>query len=232
MSKKLVAVLIGWLILAFFMSSSVWAAANKDKAPVSKKNKPVALQTAGKLNLKDPTTNKELKKLAGINWITAQEQIEANEKALRTEMETKSVYDAASSAGVMGGFPDFIPGVTAETASANYDTAGDSYYDLNANHRNPRQIAIVPGSRNVGVAWAESPTASLAVRNVFGALWVNANKATGFFIGDVPMSSESPPGVGRGGFCGVTYLPKTGKLVVYGHHAQSPRGLYGSVEKD
>jgi hypothetical protein len=226
--NRFLTVLIAVLILALG-APMVWGAATKDGKPVKKASPSPApaQETNYREKLNDFQFVKELKKQAGINWISLEESRAALEKAKQMESETKSVYDAA--AGALSSEPFFEAGVTAETASVNFDTGGSSYYDINANARQPRQIAIVPGSRNVAVNYAKSPTNTLAARNMFGSLWVNASKAGGNTLFDTP---QNPDLAGRGGFGGVTYLPKSGKLVLYSHHANDPRGTFFTYEGD
>jgi hypothetical protein len=178
-------------------------------------------------SLDNPEFIKQLKNAAGITWRTVDERKVFIDQAKRAESEFKSVYESASSLAFES--PFFAPGVLAETAVANFDTGGTSYYDINSNDRNPRQIAIVPGSRNVAIAWAKSPTSNIAAtRNMLGTLWIGASKAGGDVLPNIAMSSSLK---GRGGFGGAGYLPKSGKLFLFSHHAQDPQGTWFAVEK-
>src|SRR4030067_3219860 len=156
MSKKLVACLIGWLILAFFLTSSVWAAANKDKKPVAKKEFQAPSPTSVA-----PSSGKYmeemLKKQLSPRMVTNEEYIRMMTEAKSAESRySGSVYDAV--AGVISESPFFSPGVLTETAPENYDTAGFTCYGINANHRHQRQIAICKTNTNVGMAWTYSNT--------------------------------------------------------------------------
>jgi hypothetical protein len=121
---------------------------------------------------------------------------------------------------------NFKAGISDEVSPYNYDTAGLSYYDLQANQRNVRQIVFVPTNRNVAVAWAKSPTADLAIRNVVAALWCYPTHID-CFLTDIPMNGDL---VGRSGYPGFTYLPKSSRVVLYGHHAETPSGTYFAPE--
>ena len=218
MSKKFVASLMGWLIVSFFIMSSVWAAANKDKTPIKKESK---AQTAWSVPKKIQVTKAQLRP----GWITLEEHDQTREKLMRSELETKSVYQAVT--GVMEDVPFFQSGVLGiEPAPENFYVAGTSYYDINANDRNPRQIAIPKTNRNVAIAWAKSSSANLVPRNWFASLWIGASDSIQYVITEQAVTNV----VGRGGFGGVTYLPRSGRMVIYSHHAETPRGTFLAIE--
>ncbi len=216
MSKKLVASLIGWLILAFMMTSSVWAAANKDKTPVRKEiQAPLTAQSMLEMI--------KQKHMAG-QFLSYEEKLRALDAAHRAEAPT-SVYDAVS--GVISESPFFAPIGLSPSSANDYDSTGPTWYGINSNHRNPRQIAFVPSNRNVGLGYAHSPTSAILARNFKGSLWKNSSKTGGNFLPDILMNQDA---AGRSGFGGFTYLPKTGRLVIYGHHANAPRGTFFGAE--
>jgi hypothetical protein len=131
-----------WLLVAvLFTVPTVWGKAVKD----GKAAAPSPAPTMQVQSLDNPEFIKQLKKAAGITWRTVDERKVLIDQAKKAESAINSVYEAASSLAFES--PFFAPGVLAETAVANFDTGGTSFYDLNANDRNPRQIAIVPGSR-------------------------------------------------------------------------------------
>src|SRR5574341_1507289 len=224
MYKRAVVSFLGWLIITLFIVSSAWAAASKD----GKKSAPKMMLPQATLSGTGSTGTIDLQKFreanSGLKYITYEQRMEGVRKA-RSSERASSVYDAAT--GIISESPFFTPGVLTETAPENYDTAGFSYYDYNANDRNPRTIAITRTNNNVGVAWTKIATTANGPRTVFCALWKGASKTGGNFLTDIAMSADL---TGRGGFCGVTYTPKTGKLVFYAHHAEAPEGLWYSAE--
>src|SRR3990172_3119737 len=196
-----------------------WAATNKDKTPVKKESK---AQTAWSVPKKIQVTKAQLRP----GWITLEEHDRTREKLMRSELETKSVYQAVT--GVMEDVPFFQSGVLGiEPAPENFDVAGTSYYDINAIDRNPRQIAIPKTNRNVAIAWAKSSSADLVPRNWFASLWIGASDSIQYVISEQQVT---PGGTGRGGFGGVTYLPRSGKMVIYSHHDETPRGTFLAIE--
>src|SRR5574341_1289833 len=224
MSKKLVASLIGWLILVLFLTSSVWAAANKDKKPVANKQfqAPSATSVAPSSGKSMEATIKE-KFFAG-QMLSLEEKVRAMGNAKSSESrDASSVYEAVT--GVISESPFFSPGVLTETAPENYDTAGNTYYGINSNHRNQRQIAIPKTNTNVGMAWTKSNEIAITNRNVMGTLWKNSSKVGGNFLTNIPLNGDLG---GRTGFAGMTYLPKSGRLVIYGHHAGTNAGRRGT----
>ncbi|OGC95465.1 MAG: hypothetical protein A2W25_11140 [candidate division Zixibacteria bacterium RBG_16_53_22] len=216
MSKKLVAGLIGWLILSLILMSSVWAAVNKDKAPATN-------DKSAQLSKSVIPTKTQLLQ-SRPRWVTWEKMNQDLDRAIRQEL-SGSAFEAA--AGIIEESPFFAPSVATETAPENFDTAGNSWYDIGSNHRLGRIIAIVPASRNVGIDWANSENAALTTRNIFGALWIGASKTGGNFLGDVPTTL-----VGRGGFPCITYTVRGGKLALAYHHATgTPDGTWWAVEK-
>ncbi len=219
---KRVLVLMGWLVLFLLVASIAWGAATKDGKPIKRQVQPRA-------TISGTSTSIDLQKFreanSGLRYITFEQRMEGLRKAKQAE-SSSSVYEAA--AGIISESPFFTPGVLTELAPQNYDTAGFSYYDYNANYRNPRMIAFVPTNRNVGVSWGKIPNnVAPGQRNVFCTLWKNSSKTGGNFLPNIALDADLQ---GRGGFSGATYLPKTGRLVLYAHHAEDPQGVWFGAE--
>ncbi|MCI0530899.1 MAG: hypothetical protein L0Y74_02975 [candidate division Zixibacteria bacterium] len=208
MSKKLVAAMTGWLLVLFmlFATSAVWSA-TKDGSKATNKgqNNPQAV-TAKKsyvpLEEQDPY-------FASDKWVTQEEGKAEIAADSREDLGYGSVYEAAT--GTIFQTPFFSPGALVDVG---FDNAGTSYYDLNANDRNPRQIAINQFG-DVMTGWAKGSTANITgsePRNQFATMWVG---------GAMPLFSRLVPAnpVGRGGFGGADYVPRNGKFIVFSHRS-------------
>lgn len=191
MSKKLVTGLIGWLTILLFVTSSVWAAANKDKTPV---NRPTTVIKP------DPTwvgpVPKNINELTP-GMITVEQEIQKRDRAFKAEFEYNSVYEAA--AGVISGSEFFQATPLAELSPFIFDTAGTySYYDVNANDRNPRTITISRVNKNAALDWPVSTTSALACRYWYASLWIGDSRQIGNVIKNTPSNDlTGRPGLGE-----------------------------------
>ncbi|OGC76013.1 MAG: hypothetical protein A2Z27_05480 [candidate division Zixibacteria bacterium RBG_16_50_21] len=151
-----------------------------------------------------------------------------NKTPIREEKSVPTEKNSVEQSPDIAGQPQIQPPtVLDETSPNNFDTAGFSYYDLNSTPRNPRQIAFDPATRNSAIVWAKSPYATLATRNVFASLWINS-KTWPEPLCNIPMS---PSLSGRGGFAGITCLPRSRRFILYAHHPEAPRGVFLAAEE-
>ena len=144
--------------------------------------------------------------------------------SLRCGVVSLIVWAGFSYAGMPS---SFSPGVLSETVV--FDIAGTSYYDLNANDRLPRLIALNK-FRDVAAGWAKGATPDITgseTRNMFATLWLGG--ATPNFSRLVPANP-----VGRGGFGGVDWLPRNGKFIIFSNRSFDAlpdlKGSYAAIE--
>jgi len=143
-------------------------------------------------------------------------------------VEDMKVFDGSEdplyqSAGVFGN--PFIQ--ASPTASPHYDTMGTTYYDLGANYRLQRHIALSPLG-HIHTTFTKTTAATQAVRAVYYRAWFNAASPP-----TSPAEIQVSDNDGRGGFTGCTVLPDGRAAAVY-HRALAigpvKSGTFMSVE--